>query len=445
MVLNLIQSKKIRFSWFNLIVDISFYLAIFGGSLTWKDILPFKLYLYYPVIPPLIIIFLFKYKVINVYILALSVLLLGMGIVQVVMGNNSFGLLTKIWIGILIHYLYYYYLLKHYNFNYVLIFKKYIQACCFLSWIAMIQLVSWLLNFQPGYNFTWLLPNVHNALRPGDKFRAQSLLTEPSTLGTHLIPVVFLGLCLFIFPKMKGNFITKKQSIICFIGFLLAVSSTGFFGLGIGFVIIAISRGNVKQLTSGLIIGVLTFLLLFTFSDAFQMRLINFVGLIFTSELNYKEIGSTDTSNFVLFNNGWVAVKNIYNHPLTGTGLGSHPFAYDNYSLTRDLGLANSYYATSMELNKEDAGSLFFRIMSETGLFGLVLLFYFLIRYAFISLKNDDEYQNWLVSNASLVIIFTCLLRAGHYFLLGIPLFFIIFYYTGKQAKTTNIKAVKIN
>lgn len=444
MTFQLDHTKTIRFNWFSLVVDLSFYLAIFGGTLNWEGILPFKVYLYYPIVPPLVIIFVYKYQVVNKYILIFSMLLLVAGVIQVAMGNNSMGGLIKIWSGALIHYLYYYYFLKFYNYDYRLIFRKYIRACYFLAWVAIVQLFSFVINFKPGYNFSWLLPTVHNPLQPGSPFRAQSLLTEPSTLAIHLIPVVFIGLCKLFFPNKDGNFITIKESIICIIGFLLSFSSTGFFGLAIAFMIIAVSRGNVKQLVIGLFTGLIAFVLLFNFSRDFQMRLINFTSLLFSSDINYADIGSTDTSNFVLFNNGWVAYKNILNHPFTGTGLGSHPIAYDRYSLTRDTGLAGSYYSYALELNKEDASSLLFRIMSETGFTGVILLFFFLFRYNFLLIKDSSDYQNWLISNACLVIISTCLLRAGHYFLLGIPLFFLIYFYVGLTKREETLQIPKL-
>ena len=117
MVFQFQRSPVIRFKWFDFLVDFSFYLAIFGGTLTWEGILPFKIYLYYPIIPPLLIIFILKYKTFNIYLLGIAALFLIAGIIEVVLGNNNYGSLFKIWSGVLIHYLYYYYLLKYYNYD----------------------------------------------------------------------------------------------------------------------------------------------------------------------------------------------------------------------------------------------------------------------------------------------------------------------------------------
>ena len=71
------------------------------------------------------------------------------------------------------------------------------------------------------------------------------------------------------------------------------------------------------------------------------------------------------------------------------------------------------------------------RIISETGLFGLIFIILF-IRYNYIK-RDDDDSKNsyhWLISNATLVIILLQLFRQGNYTFGGFMAYMWLYYYT---------------
>ncbi len=105
-----------------------------------------------------------------------------------------------------------------------------------------------------------------------------------------------------------------------------------------------------------------------------------------------------------------------------GTGIGSHLVAFEKYSL------AKNFKTFGFNFNGQDANSMFLRLMSETGLFGLLIFFIILVR---CYVKRDKEHltYHWLISNGVLVMILLNLFRQGHYFLNGFPFFVILYYY----------------
>jgi hypothetical protein len=75
-----------------------------------------------------------------------------------------------------------------------------------------------------------------------------------------------------------------------------------------------------------------------------------------------------------------------------------------------------------------DANSLFLRLMSETGLIGVIFII-LLVAKSFVGYMGDEEDTSWIISGALLVLILLYLLRQGNYFLNGFPVFLLMYYY----------------
>ncbi|MCB0410712.1 MAG: hypothetical protein KDD29_10870, partial [Flavobacteriales bacterium] len=125
---------------------------------------------------------------------------------------------------------------------------------------------------------------------------------------------------------------------------------------------------------------------------------------------------------FILYNNYIIATKNFKENPLFGTGLGSHPIAFEKYSIAKHIKVHG------FNLNSADANSMLLRLISETGLFGVIIMFYIIIKFY---IKRDEEYEtnHWLISNGILIMILLNLFRQGHYFLNGFPFFVLLYVY----------------
>ena len=141
-----------------------------------------------------------------------------------------------------------------------------------------------------------------------------------------------------------------------------------------------------------------------------------------------------NSSSFVLYNNYHIAFENFKDNPIAGTGLGSHAVAFEKYSLTKQAGILN------IEFNKSDANSMFLRLLSETGLIGILFILIFIFKFYVIRSKIHPESNHWIVGSAVLVIIILYLLRQGNYFINGFPIFMWIYYYNYVDFKYKYVK-----
>jgi O-antigen ligase len=192
-----------------------------------------------------------------------------------------------------------------------------------------------------------------------------------------------------------------------FLAILLLLINFGFFRYAIVFVPLSI--------------------LLFNYSyenvDEFRDRYDGTTEIFTTGNYQSYQING---SSFVLYNNYHVALENFKRNPILGTGLGSHPTAFDKYSLTNLEG------AVDIDFNKMDANSMALRLMSETGLYGLFLMFFLLVR-CWVPKQRTHDTELWVMSNATMIIIVLYLVRQGHYFLNGFPFFLWMYYYIAKE------------
>ena len=139
-------------------------------------------------------------------------------------------------------------------------------------------------------------------------------------------------------------------------------------------------------------------------------------------------LGKTHGSSFILYNNYVVATENFKTNFLFGTGIGSHAFAFNIHSLSKDI------KQKGFDSNSADANSMFLRLMSETGLFGIIIFIYIIIT-GYVKRDPKRLTYHWLISNAILLMILLNLFRQGHYFLYGFPFFLFLYYFNGAAYK----------
>ena len=117
-------------------------------------------------------------------------------------------------------------------------------------------------------------------------------------------------------------------------------------------------------------------------------------------------------------------MENFSTNYFFGTGFGSHPVAFEKYSVTKDITVGG------FDLNSQDANSMLLRLISETGLFGTLLMLTITFG-SFVRRREDPDIPEyfWIVSGGIITMILTNLLRQGHYFLNGFPFFIWLYYY----------------
>lgn len=402
---------------FKTIVTISIYLSIFISSYVFFRE-PFEAYVSYVVFVFLFPFFFMRYGVPK-YPVLLFVPLLVAGVTYCAVGLNSYQQFFKVFIGFFTSVLFYHYVIEAYNFDLKRLFRYYMYAAVIVSVIGIFQLVSFKVGFIYGYDFRWIF-NKWGYIRGGLGLRLNSIFGEPAYFAAVVAPAFFVSLYNFTTPNPL--YISRKWSVVVMVAYALTYSSLGIGGIFLAIVLLLLNLGFVKYA----IIVVPLFLFLFKFSyenvPEFQDRYDGTVEVFGTGNYSSYQING---SSFVLYNNYHVATENFKRHPLLGTGLGSHPTAFDKYSLTNLEG------AVEIDFNKMDANSMFLRLMSETGLYGLFVIFFLLFSSWVFKARTADR-ELWVMSNGIAIIIILFLARQGHYFLNGFPFFLWMYYYIGK-------------
>ncbi len=399
------------------------FICLFSSSFVFFTA-PFEFYFHYIIIVLLFPILLFRIGIPKFY-LFIFLIPLAVGLVHIILKNNHPFTFVKIFGGLSVTLLFFYYLIVYNKFNLFDLFKIYCKCCWILVIISLIQIFSYFIGFKFGYHYSWFL-NKWGFVEGGIiGFRVNSILSEPTYLATSLSPAVYVSI---------NNFLSKKklifknyQSILIIIVIILTTSTVGY--LGILFSILLISKTiRLRYIVIGLIISFFGFTLAYNNVKDFKSRVDAAKGLWFENDFR---IQNTNNSSFVLYNNLHIAKENLLKHPLFGTGLGSHETAFNRFTLTKSL------IQYDFEFNIKDGNSLFIRLCSETGILGLSFIILIIIKGFIYRVddQNDLLLNRKIISQSIFVLLILVLIRQGNYMLNGLPLLFLLYYYNGVQYK----------
>jgi hypothetical protein len=405
------------FRWFTVI---SIFISIFISSYVFfKE--PFEAYVSYLAFVIFFPLFFSKFGLPRWPVLLFFPLLVS-GIVYVAIGQNTSTMFTKIFIGFFASVLFYHYVIQVFDFKLKELFKYYMVGSLIVSFIGIFQLVSYFGGFTPGYNYNWLF-NKWSLTEGGIGLRLNSVFSEPSYFAAVIAPAFFVSLYNTI--ARKTLFIKRWHGLVIILAYLLTYSSLGIIGIFVAIVLFLLNLGVVKYSIIFVPLFIFSFDYAYKNVPEFTSRWDGTFTMFETK--NYKSY-DIHGSSFVLYNNYQIALKNFKEHPLFGTGLGSHPVAFDNYSLTNLAG------AVDIEFNKMDANSMALRLMSETGIYGLFVMFFILFKCWIFKQRAASE-EHWVMSNGIALIIILYLARQGHYFLNGFPFFLWMYFYLAKDNK----------
>lgn len=399
------------------IVGFLIYLSIFLGSsiIFFKE--PFEGYFHYLIYIALLPFFIQRFGLPQVPFKLLMIPLV-VGIFQILLKNNETFLFIKIWGGVLLSVSFYYYVIQYYQMDIERVFKIYLTWTYWTAIIAIIQFLAFKVNFALGYDYSFLLNKGGPVLGDGI-IRVNSIYLEPSQLGIMLGPAAYIAAVNIL--RRKNFHYKMYQNIIILVALYLSRSSTGYLGLFLAIIVLGINYGYILYLLFFVFAAFFAAWGLYNSVPEFKERIDSSMGLWIEGDLSLKNVNS---SSFVLYNNSHIAWENMKEHPLFGTGLGSHPVAYKKFTYTKN----SKIRLQGFEFNTADANSMFLRFMSETGLMGVVFIV-FLIMQGFVGYTGDDNDTSWMISGALLVIILLYLLRQGNYFLNGFPIFMWMYYY----------------
>jgi hypothetical protein len=345
------------------------------------------------------------------------------GLIYCFTGDNAFQQFFKIFIGFFSSCLFYHYVVQSYDFDVKELYRLYMKSAFIITLIGMTQLISYFIGFRPGYSYTWIF-NKWNISMGGLGIRMSSVLSEPAYYAASIAPAFFTAV--YNLFQRKPIFITKTQSVLIALIYPLSYSSLGILAIFITIILLLINLGTIRY--SLIFLPLLVVITSYSYKEVpeFRDRWDGTIEVFTTNNIYDYDIHG---SSFVLYNNSHVAWENFKRNPIFGTGLGSHPSAFDKYSYTNQLG------SVQIDFNKMDANSMFLRLMSETGLYGLAIMLMLLFK-SWIARSNAIDDETWVMSNGIAIIILLYLLRQGHYFLNGFPLFLWLYYYLSVQNRT---------
>lgn len=407
------------------------FISLFSsGYIFFKS--PFEFYFYYLMVFTLTPYLVFKIGVPKFYFKIFFIPLF-VGIVHLLLDNNQTFTFLKIFGGLSVTLLFYYYLIHYFKFNILYLFEIYCSCCWILVLIAIVQIISFLINFEPGYNFAWIL-NKWGFVKGGIiGFRVNSILSEPTYLASCISPAVYISVRNLLF---KEAFIfSKTKSLLVISISILTTSTIGFLGILIS-LILCTNTIRLRYIVIGAIISLSGFIITYNNIPDFKNRIDAAKGLLIDQEFNLE---NTNNSSFVLYNNLHIAIENMKRNPFFGTGLGSHETAFKKYTLT------NTVIQYNFDFNIKDGNSLFVRLCTETGLLGLFFVLIICFRGFIYKIDENRSELNIhkIISQSLFTIIILTLIRQGNYMLNGLPFIFLLYYFNWTKYKEKIISIEK--
>lgn len=328
-------------------------------------------------------------------------------------------------IGIIFSSFVYYNVLYVFNFNIRELFEKYLTIAFF---VALHGVVDNLLHIA-GIHLTPYI--ISGPLQ----VREYGIMGEPFYLAMALTPAVVYYLCYFKRTWQTGKF----RLIILLLCYLITYSSTAVFGICLGVFFSLYLNDFFSLRKSKVVLAPLliipAFLLISSLIDNVDLinaRFNDTTNLFFSSGIDVEQAGESNSSTFALYSNYVIARDSFLENPLFGSGLGSHPLIFEETFLKY---FPQSYLDGYGAQNQQDANSKFLRLMSETGLIGLALFLWFVIRNTASKSKFTDVFSKELgaINYAACTYIILGLIRNGNYVNIGFFLFFFLLYYSNKQ------------
>lgn len=430
--MDVLQIKEEKLSRNDALVVLFIYISVFINSyIFFRE--PFEFYFGYLIYIFLLPSFVSKYGL-NRHLSYIFFILLITGVINIALGANTTALFIKVFTGLSLSYFFYYYVVVEFKYDVEKLFKWYLTGCYIASLLGVFQLVSFLVGFEAGTRFGGIFNKWGLTYGGWLGLRINSIFAEPTHLAAVLSAAFFVSVNNFL--RKESYHLSKFKSAVVIAIYILSFSGLGQVGIFLALIMLLINYGLVRYLIVVAPLSIILFNVLYNNVPEFRERLDGLTSLNSGEEF---QLGKTHGSSFILYNNYNVALKNFKTNFVFGSGIGSHPVAFEKYTMAKHI---KTY---GFNLNSADANSMFLRLLSETGLFG-VSIFLFIVFKGYVKKVDGDESEYWLISNGILIMILLNLFRQGHYFLNGFPLFMFLYYYNKVnyqkyiETQTTSVK-----
>jgi hypothetical protein len=249
----------------------------------------------------------------------------------------------------------------------------------------------------------------------GIKFR--SLFIEPAHFATVCVPALFY-------------FLQKKDTVkvIFFVlAFILTFSAVAFVGLLIC-ILFKYKPSFKKFFVSILSVAVVSIITYNTIGEI-RLRVDDSVRTLQTSNIEKANL-----STYALLSNLFVMQNVFRESPIFGNGLGSHVLSHKKY-LQKIEGI--EIFEQYFYLNSKDANSLFIRVISDLGMFGILIMILFICKN-YVTVPDEQN----IIAKGILIYFLLKLLREGHYFSPEMYFFIFFYYFNNRYAEVEHDKEI---
>jgi O-antigen ligase len=389
-----------------------------GGGIAVRGLFVLVLLVFFLWLPFLKDIYLHKTFALVFFIIVIS------SIYNISAGNDTTLFFLKQAAGILCSSVFFYLLFKINKCDVKSLFEIYLNIAFIVAVIGLVQELSFLAAFKPGYDFSYILPGARSFGDAQNGFlRVSSILIEPSQFCSTMMPAFFVSVVSLFSRQVLFTGLNRWKSALIITAFLLTFSTIGYVGI---FFTIALLAINYRKMRYVILSGVAAFVLFFFFYSTiplFTVRVVDSAHVL----TGRRDLERSNQSVYALGSNVLVTWEVFRRSPFFGAGLGSHPVSHDRH-ISKVVDLSRVYYE---KVNAQDAGSFLLRLLSETGLFGLLAFLIFIMK-CYVPKGKDNIGYFWMISNAVLVLFLIKLIRNGHYFNGGFFFFFWLYYFTRK-------------
>ena len=401
-------------------------LTIFLDSYSLFGIFPyFNLRGSYLILPIILILcfLLLRNLYFNKFFILILFLLVILSIYPIIIGDNSTLSMSKQVIGIFLNSFIFYLVLKVNNYDVTKLFLSYLNIAFFVGLLGLAQEIINILDIFP------IRPVQLEGL---PLYRVTSIFNEPAHFAEVMIPAFFVSLVSF---TDNTSLLSKRKSLVIIMSLFLSFSGVGYIGVFLSLLLLIINYRKIRY-----VLGVGAILILFSFT-AYQN--INEIRERVDGTLNLmtgkSDLLESTYSTFALISNLQVGYHSFLSNPFFGSGIGSHKESYSKYiDKVYNVSIEDMESHNYLPLNVEDANSLFTRLLSETGLFGLFVFIIFLYNRHILKTNEKNNYF-WIINNAILIFFLVKLVRGGHYFANGTFLFFWTYYFSKIQSHETSL------
>ena len=350
----------------------------------------------------------------------------------VVSGVVPTGEFVKVFGSLILPYIYYWYLWQYLGEDVSRGFRIYLTGTVIVSVIGLLVFVDSIIPFGFYNSFNSILRIAKSPAAFG--IRISGTLGEPTYFANTIAPAGFFAMLRLFFKdstlaeRLKEHrlWMSSGSAILILLALSLTYSTIAFTGFLISIALHLVIRRQLRTL----LVAPIVLMALFSVIQSIPEINARIEGLQNASEVANRDVHG---SSAILYNHAVITWENFRRNPLFGTGLGSHVAATEKYTI-----LENTMSSAYSEQNAPDASSMFLRIASELGLFGILLTFYFLARHYFVVSTGDtDGLILKMISAACLVTILLQLMRQGNFILNGFPFFVYCYYFAWKQFRSS--------